>query len=306
MKRILSISGILALALLFTSAISIRELPQDPPRGKKAQKHIKMIKIGDDGKKVEIDTVLQGDNFFVFDGDTIGGHKAMKWVSKEGLDFDMDMDFDIDCIEDGKGKMIIVKSGKAGAPAVYEFKTDEGDSAKQYRIKVIAAGDAGDIDVMKWNRTGDEGLMLRAPQMAHKKMMVMGENKKRNVIDLSDPGIISFEKKELKDGKEKITIVREKPSEENEEIIIHRPRIAPMMIHEGHPHKTKQIKVIAGDDGQIEILEDGKTWTVEEMEEGTKVIEKEGKKIIIKKIKEGDAMKVNVEVEEKEHEEEHK
>ncbi len=77
---------------------------------------------------------------------------------------------------------------------------------------------------------------------------------------------------------------------------------APMMMHDGMPQKAKQIKVIAGDDGQIEILEDGKVWNVEAGDE-TKVIEKDGKKIIIKKQKQGDEMKVNVEVEEKKQEE---
>jgi hypothetical protein len=34
-----------------------------------------------------------------------------------------------------------------------------------------------------------------------------------NVIDLSDPGIISYKKKKMSGGREKITIIRNEPSE---------------------------------------------------------------------------------------------
>ncbi len=287
MKRILSITGILALAFLFTSAISIRETPQDPPRGKKAKKHIKMVKVGDDGKKVEIDTIIEGDNVFVFDGDTIGGHKALKWISEENFDFtgDFDMGFDIDIEEDGKGKVIIMKSGKGGKEMIREFKID-GDSDNLHRIKVITDGDCEDVDIRKWHSKSGNDIFFGAP---HAPKVIRIEKHGGNVIDLSDPGIISFDKKDLKDGKEKIVIVRNKPSEEeleiHEEIIMHGAKGAPMMIHEGHPKKVKQIKVIAGDEGHVEIFEDGKLWSVDEMEEGTKVIEKDGKKSSLKRLK---------------------
>lgn len=291
-KTIFSFAGLLALLILFSSAISIEELPQDPPRVKKAEKHIKMVKVDDEGNKTEIDTVLKGDQVFVWNGDTIGGGKGMNWITKGGefdFDGDMDFDFDFDIDTDKSGKVLVMKSGKALAPMVYRFKTEEGDSTKEYRVKIIAKGD------------NEDDLFFDAPHAAHK-MMVIGDRKKGNVIDLSDPGIISFQKKDLKDGKEKITIVREKPSEEkaemNKKVIIHNPG-DPMTIHGSHPKIEKRIKVIAGDDGKVEILEDGEVLDIEKMEEGEKVIERDGKKIIIKKIKEGDEMKVNVEVEEK-------
>lgn len=290
MKRILSISGILALVIFFTSAISIGESPQDLPRTKKEKKHIKMVKVGDDGKKVEIDTVIEGDNIFVFDGDTISGHKEMKWISKEDFEGSMDFDFDIDVEKHGKGNVIIMRSGKEGEEMVREFIVD---------------GDC-EGDIMKWHSKSGNDMFFGAP---HAPKVIRIEKHGGNVIDLSDPGIISFEKKELKEGKEKIIIIRNKPSAEDieihEEIIMHGAGAHPMFIHEGHGDgvKSKQIKVIAGDEGNVQIFEDGKLWSVDEMEEGTKVIEKDGKKIIIKKIKEGNQVKVNVEVEEELHEE---
>ena len=307
MKRVLSITGVLAMAILFTSAISIGETPQDPPRDKKGKKHIKMVKVGDDGKKMEIDTVIAADEVFVWNGDTIGGEKEMKWVAKEGFKFDMDQDFDFDFdVEaDEDGNVFVFKSGEGEAHKVMRFKAD-GDSAKQIRMKVISDGNHEDI--MKWHSKGGNEMIIGAPHGAHAPKMIRIEKKGGNVIDLSDPGIISFEKKDLKDGKEKITIVREKPSKEevevHEEIIMHGNHSAPMFIHEnGDVQKVKQIKVIAGDEGNIEILEDGKVWSIDEMDEGTKVIEKDGKKIIIKKQKTGKEMKIDVEVEEEIHEE---
>lgn len=306
MKRVLSITGVLALAILFTSAISIRETPQDPPRGKKGKKHIKMVKVGDDGKKIEIDTVIAADNVFVWNGDTIGGGKEMKWIAKEDFKFDMDhdFDFDIDVEADEDGNVFVFKSGSGEAHKVMRFKAD-GDSAKQIRMKVITDGEHEDI--MKWHSKGGNEMIFAAPHGAHAPKMIRIEKKGGNVIDLSDPGIISFEKKDLKDGKEKITIVREKPSEKevevHEEIIMHGNHGAPTFIHEnGDVQKVKQIKVIAGEEGNIEILEDGKVWSIDEMDEGTKVIEKDGKKIIIKKQKAGEEMKFDIEVEEELHE----
>jgi hypothetical protein len=290
----------LAIFILCSSAISIGEVPQDPPRGKKAKKHINLVKIDDDGNKIQLDTVIEADEVFVWNGDTIGKDGGLKWISEnDEFDFDMDMDFDVKT--DGKHKVFVMKSGNASAPMVYEFKTDD-DSTRQYRVKVIAKGDGEDIDMMRWHADNDEDVFFKAPG-APQKMTFIGNHTKGNVIDLSDPGIISYEKKELRNGKEKIVIVREKPAEEekemNEEIIIHGGD-SPMLLHGANPGMEKRIKVIAGDDGKVEILEDGKVWNVENMEEGEKVIEKDGKKIVIKKIKNGDEVEVNVEVEEKE------
>ena len=298
MKQVLSLTGILALALFFTSAISINEAPQDPPKTKKEKKHIKMVKIGDDGKKMEIDTVIEADQVFVWNGDTIGGGKALSWISEE--DFDFDMDFDIDVESDENGNVFIMKGDGASKPMIYEFKTNDGDSTKHIMMKVIS--DDVSSDVMQWHSKNGNDMFFGAPGIASPKVIRIDKQKSGNVIDLSDPGIISFDKKELKNGKEKIVIVREKPSEEDveihEEIIMHNSGVAPMIIHEGMPNMTKKIKVIADDEGRVEIMENGKTWTVEESDEDTQVIEKDGKKIIIKKTKKDGEMKVDVEVEE--------
>ncbi len=274
MKQILSVAAIIGLTILLTSATTFMDAPQDAP--KKAKKQISMVRV-ENGKETKIDTVIAADQVFVWNGDTIGGAKELKWVSKDGeFNFDSTMTFDFDVKDMGNGQVFVVKSGDKSAPAVFEFK----------------GGGDEDVNVMSWSSKDDNDVFF-GPGGGHRTMFIP-EAKRGNVIDLSDPGIISYEKKELKDGKEKIVIVREKPSEEkmHEEIII----------HGGAPVHAKQIKVFADDDGQVKIFENGNLMHLEEMEEGTKVIEKDGKKIVIKKSKDGGEMKVNVEVEENKEE----
>jgi len=269
MKQIVSAAALFGLIFLLTSAITFMDSPQDPP--KKAKKHISLV-LNENGDESKIDTIISADQVFVWHGDTIGGDMKMKWIAEDGeFDFDSTMNFDFDVKDFGNKKVFVVKSG-----------------------------DSEDVKVMNWtSKEGNKMIFNTAPDH---RMMFLPETKKENVIDLSDPGIISYEKKEMKDGTEKIVIVRQKPSKEEKEIrkeiIMHSN--GPMMMHSGGPVRAKQIKVIAGDDGKVEILEDGKVMHLDELEEGTKVIEKDGKKIVIRKTKEGDEMKVNVEVEENE------
>lgn len=299
MKRILSLAGRLALAVLISMAFTIDTNAQE----KKTERHIKMVRVDDQGNKTEIDTVIKGDDVFVWQGDTIGGGKELKWVAKEGdfdFDFDTDMKMGIKMDEDENGNVFILKSGDKKAPV---FITTEGDSLKkEYRVKVVGVGEHGDHDVLMWNEKDHNKIMIGAPHGAHPgNVMFIGE-KKGNVIDLSDPGIISFEKKELKDGREKITIVREKPDEKevnvHKEVIVTEGGDHSMILHKGHPGEAKRVKVFVTEDGKAEVIEEGGTWTEEEGED-VKVIEKDGKKITIKKIKEGGEVKVDVEVEEK-------
>jgi len=305
-RTIFSLTALLAMFILFSSAISIGEIPQDPPRGKKIEKHIKMIKVDNKGNKAELDTVLKGDQVFVWNGDTIGEPGEMEWFAKGGdLDFISDMGFDFDIDSVMAKSIFVTRSGDMKSPLIYDFRC-EGDSTKEYRLEVVSRVDGEDVDFLKWHGNSNNNVFFRSPNAAHQ-MRIIDNGSKSNVIDLSDPGIISYEKKELKGGKEKIVIVREKPSEEDrelhEEIIMHGAPGAPMIFHtKGVPHKAKTIKVIASDDGKVEIIENGKLMHLENMEEGEKVIEKEGKKIVIRKIKEGDELKVNVQVEEEKEE----
>jgi len=311
MKRNLSTIGSLLLGIIFLASFSLRENPQDPPRGKKGEKHIKLVTVDETGKKTVMDTIIKGENVFVFNGDTIGGEKELKWISEEDFDFDMDMDFDIEVEETADGKVIIMKSGKGGAPMIKQFKID-GDSNQVYRVKMKKHAGHDDHDVMMWsNDEGNSEMIIHAPHMAGAplppKMMIMKKERKENVIDLSDPGIIKYDKKELKDGTEKITIVRHKPSDKNieihEEIIIHGAGDHSMMLHEEQGKKVKKVKVIKDDQGNISIYEDGKVKKIKAGEGENAFISEEGDVFHIKEIKEGDKKKIEVKIETKEEKE---
>ncbi len=306
MKRILSITTIFAYTFLVLSAFSIRENPQDPPRGKKVEKHIKIVKVNEAGEKVELDTILTNDNVFVWNGDTIGGSKEMKWISDK--DFDFDFNFDVE--EDGNGKVIIMKSGKDGKSIIRKYKIDD-DSNHKFLMEIDEDIEHGDHDVMMWNSKEGNEMIIRAPKMAGvphpphaPNVAFFGQKEQGNVIDLSDPGIISYDKKKMKNGTEKITIIRNEVPEEDielhEKIIMHDATNQPMFIHEGQPGMSKTIKVIKSGDGNVEIIEDGKLMQIKEGSGNSKFITKDGNVYHIKETKENGEKKIEVKVEVKE------
>lgn len=306
MKRILSLSGIIAISFFVLSAFSIRENPQDPPRGKKKIRHIQLVEKDSNGKTVELDTVIHGDQVFVWNGDTIGNEREFKWTMKgDSLDKDFNMNFSYEIEDDADGNIFVIKQGKGGKRMLHEFKMD-GDSAHAFVFDIDENEFHGGDDNMFWVRKDSDREMFfhsprpnrlprppRAPEL-----MFLGKQNSENVIDLSDPGIISYKKKLNKDGTEKITIVRkqvDEDAEKKEEIIIHGAGDA-MFMPAPHPvHKS--VKVIKSDDGKIEVIEEGGVWSVSEDDENVKVIKEDGKVIRIKEIKNDGEKNIDVKVE---------
>ncbi|HPE75642.1 MAG TPA: hypothetical protein PLC80_06115 [Draconibacterium sp.] len=271
MKRIFSIILLSVFSVFLLSSFSIRENPQDPPRGKKTEKHIKMVKIDDNGNKTELDTVIEGNKEFVWQGDTIGG-KDLKWITKEDIDmsdlhknFDMNFEYKID--DDGKGNVFFMKSDKGG----------------EHIIMPPMAPDAP-----------------FPPHAPH--VMMFKSNKSKNVIDLSDPGIISYDKKILKNGTEKITIVR-KQVDENEEgkMIFDENNAENVFWHSNAPSagEKKTIRVIKSDDGNTQIFEDDELIELKGEKGNATFVTDDGKVIKIRENKEGKEKQIEVEVEEK-------
>ena len=234
MKRILSIALLSGYAVLLLSSVAFGQQttpppppPPPPPKVQKTEKHIKMVKVDDNGKKIELDTILTSDQPFIWNGDTIGGGKDFK--------FEMAM------------------------PPGVQMPPD-------------------------------------APHV-----MMLRSRANRNVIDLSDPGIISYDKKIQKDGTEKITIVRKQVPEGEEapeDVLMHAPHGADAFYYSTSPKHVKTMKVIKSDDGTTKIIEDDNVIHMEGGEGTTKFVGDDGKVIIIKEIKEGDEKKVEVTVEE--------
>lgn len=260
MKRIFWITGILISAALLLSSFSLRENPQDPPRGKKKEKHITVVKTDDNGNQMKLDTILTNDEVFVWNGDTISGG-FNSWFSDGEFKLDSLLHgFDIDIDTDGENKVFVMKSGKQ-EPHVFSFNSD-GDSTSEYRVEVRKSL-SGDHDVMVWNDDNMEkhvivapGVPAAAPFPAIPGIHLSQSRSSENVIDLSDPGIISYKKKKMSNGREKITIIRNEVTEKDlkkiEEIIIDN-KGNHSMIHGVEIPQIHKIIVHKNDDNNIEV-----------------------------------------------------
>ena len=285
MKNYLSATGLLIIGFLVLTSFSLRELPQDPPRGHK--KHIKMVKI-EDGKKTVMDTVLSDESVFVLKSDST---KGFEWIgervgvldSLKEFKFDFDIDTDVD---GGKHKVIMYMTDNGKNKMVKEFKFSDDDA----HGNVFFSGD-GCLEELY----GDHMVWTAKKGSPH--VNIIKKKVKGNVIELSDPGIISYKKKKLSGGREKIEIIRnEVADEELENIDVN---VIVDEIKGDFPHVEKKIKVIADDDGLVKIIEGGKEseFLLKEMGEGVKEIKKDGKIIRMQKIKKGDKEEVEVKIE---------
>lgn len=245
------IIGFLLSSFLLFSSFSLRETPQDPPRGEKgekAQRHIRLEKI-ENGEKTILDTVIEGNRIFVWNGDTIGSGEKFEWFGTD--------DFDLDSLTEN-----------------FEFRFFESDEkgGKQF---VFAPHPP------------------HPPKAPH--VVKLNKNLQGNVIDLSSSGIISYKKKKLSGGREKITIIRNEPSEKeiDKNVVVTIPEMPepPVWMSADGSEKIETIKVIKKSDGEMEITED----------EDVKILRKDGKvKVLRKKVEDGTE---NVEIEMEENEE---
>ncbi len=274
MKRVLTSAMLIAGSVFILPLAVSGQQTSSNEKVEKQERRIKIEKTDDKGNVIKLDTILYSDKPFVWKGDTIGGSKKRRWITRD--DFKMD-------------SMHLNKDIK------FEYKIDSDSEGNMYMFK---SGKDGDRMIMA--HPGANGpFHPKAPRA----MMLRGE-KNKNVIDLSDPGIISFDKKLRKDGTEKITIIRKQVSEKQnieKEIIIDSPVRSRMMLHGGSPNQTKTIRVIKSDDGTTKVIEsDDNVIHLEGAKEGVgKFISEDGKVTIIKEIKDGDKKKVEVTVEEK-------
>jgi hypothetical protein len=182
MKQVMFIIGFLLGSFLLFTSFSLRETPQEPPRGEKGEKakrHIRLEKIAD-GEKTVLDTVIEGNRVFVWNGDTIDSASKFKWGGMEN--------FEMDSIHKN-----------------FEFRFLESDGPGDNRF-IFAPHPPNSA---------------RAPRVVR-----LQRNLKGNIIDLGDPGIISYKKKKLRGGREKITIIRNEPTEEEDgKVMIIRKKI---------------------------------------------------------------------------------
>lgn len=207
MKNLFFILGVLLASFLLLSSFSLRENPQDPPRGEKSKRQIKLIKV-EDGKKTELDTIIKGDTIFVWNGDTIEANGDFNFVMPE-----------------------LPKLDSLHKNFTFRFNGDDMDFEPPFVFPP------------------DAPRPPKAPHIFH-----FQSKSDKNIIDLSDPGIISYKKRDKIGGREKITIIREKKNEaENEEVDITWTSKPSGFLVKAPPKIEKRIKVIKKDNGEIEV-----------------------------------------------------
>jgi hypothetical protein len=220
MKNMFFVLGVFLAGFLLLPSFSLGENPQDLPHGEKQQKrHLRLVKV-EDGKKTELDTIIKGDNIFVWNGDTL--------ATIEDFQFEMPELPNMDSLTE---EIIIQLKDKD-----FDFETPSA-----------------------WFRD-----VPRPPKMPH--VFHIEKNPNGNIIDLSDPGIISYKKKSIRNGREKIVIIREEKAEnENEETDITWIGSPGEFVIKSPPEIEKRIKVQKNGENEIEIeVEENETENSQE------------------------------------------
>ncbi len=212
---------VLVVAAMFVAASGMKPFHQDDPPGKKKNTHVRIVTVKD-GKEQVVDTIIAGDKAQVFHS---GKGRNFTWTSTgEVLSDTMLKNLEI-IREEVDGKKVIIHRGRGGRVPVYITETETvGDSGKKVVVHVETADD-GEKDVFL-----DRPVRMPRHRMMHAPfspvldvplgaMPIRRHLQGRNVIDLTDPGIISYEKKKLSGGREKITIIRNEVKEEENKVI---------------------------------------------------------------------------------------
>lgn len=195
MKTTLKMTAIAILALSSVSSFA-QSTDESSSEEKVVKKHLKIIKI-EDGVKTELDTVITGDDsaFFFHDG------AGFEWKGDmppmpDSLMMNRMRHFRFEGKPDGRGP----------GHQMREFRFTEGDSTRHMTIMCPGQGPGECL----FNSPGAPMPPQRPMMMQMKRQRV--ENS-ANVIRLDSPDIISYQKKVLKDGTEKIEIIRKKPAQ---------------------------------------------------------------------------------------------
>jgi hypothetical protein len=209
MKHKLALFGMVGLASLVLTSFTLRT-DGDQKEQPKKMRHLKMTKI-ENGKKTELDTVLTNDNVFVWKGDTINPGKH---IGSKGSDKMQTVNVTVDN-KDGNEKVMILRHGdeKPGDPMMWDM--DSGDDMDIVTEDVDSLGKR--IVVRKHIEDGNDMVFRNCPHRLSFPSIPPMPKHSGQVIDLNDPNVISYKKKDLSGGREKIEIIRKK-SDKSEEM----------------------------------------------------------------------------------------
>jgi hypothetical protein len=208
MKNTLLTVGVAGFAALLLSSF-VMPGNDDQTQKPRKSRHVRMVKITD-GKKAVIDTVFTTDDVFVWQGDTINPMEHRGDFIEHGFR------------NDGKRADVAmfrhrsrVKDGPAFFDAENEddmnmFDEENDSTGDQIIVRRIMKGKPGNhmffIDDKGFNHFPPVPPAPLVPPVPHRiKFKHSGQ-----IIDLNDPNVISYRKKDLSGGREKIEIIRKK------------------------------------------------------------------------------------------------
>lgn len=215
MKNTFLVLGMAGVAVLGFSSFSFAQDQQEEQS--KKTRHIKLTKI-EDGKKMELDTILSADAVFVWNGDTINPAKRIKKFSPS--EFDKmhhpdglrDRHRNVKIYQygvDNNGKAV---NGQLNSDDDMEVYTaDAGDSAQRKIIIHKRLKDGNEKDrIIYLNHLDGQHFPPMPPMRPMPHMRMFNGNHSEGIINLKDPNIISYKKKKMSGDREKIEIIRKK------------------------------------------------------------------------------------------------
>ena len=213
MKLRLTVFGMVGFALFILSSFS-SETKKDDQKEPQKTRHIKMTKI-ENGKRMELDTVVNEGETFVWDGDTIDGKPMVKHFGHFGPKGMKNIEMFMDGDKGDKDVMIYRSKGndvmfRHMNPKIdiEDFAEGKGDSISE-RIIFHKQFKDEDGHNMMFFTDSDEMPFLPLPPVPPVPHIKMFHYKQPGrIIDLNDPNIVSYRKKDMKGNMEKIEIVR--------------------------------------------------------------------------------------------------
>jgi hypothetical protein len=203
MKNTMLTFGLAGLTTLLLSSFAIMQKGNETQVPKKSR-HIRMIKT-ENGKKMELDTILTGNDVFVWNGDTVNQDKHIDRFDRDGFGGMHRSDGNIDRWGgNGNGMNFRHRGGGEGGPAIRHMAPrDEMDQILFGRRMEHKPGN--NAIHMDGNGLGHFPPMPPLPQME-----MGGIQHRGQMINLDDPNIISYKKREMRGDREKIEIIRKK------------------------------------------------------------------------------------------------
>ena len=176
----------------------------DPPPGKK---RVKIVAV-DNGVTTVTDTLFSETEPGIF---FRKGNNRMMFSGMDRKDFEWEERFE----KDSAGKIIIIRDRAIRQPFSVEHGMIEGDSLSFG--KMIIENRQGKDQQVYYIRNARKGNRIPLPPGAPGISPLADPRRhlvprRQNVIDLSAPGIISYKKRNIGGGREKITVIRKAES----------------------------------------------------------------------------------------------